>query len=96
MHIEEEHIKKHDTEGMIQYFWLGIVGTEYKGIAAQMRKEGFGRVEEALDEFGYRFDPEVHSGQTQTRAKRSQSGLNPSDAAIKPKIARSSRSRSLR
>jgi hypothetical protein len=97
VHIEEEHIKKRDVEGMIQYYWSDIIGTEgSKGFAARIKRAGFEREEKALDEFGYRFDPEVHSGQTQTSAKRSHSGHNPSEAVIKPKNARSARSRSLR
>jgi len=43
--------------GMVQYYWSAIIGTERsKGFAAQMRKEGFGRFEEALEEFRELFD----------------------------------------
>jgi hypothetical protein len=46
-----------DAEGMISYYWSAIVGTERsKGFAAQMTKEGFGRFEEALEEFRDLFD----------------------------------------
>jgi len=42
---------------MIQYYWSAIVGTERSvGFAALMRKEGFGRFEEAIDEFRVHFD----------------------------------------
>jgi hypothetical protein len=46
-----------DAQGMIQYYWSAIVGTEASiGFAAQMRREGFSRFEEALEEFRVRFD----------------------------------------
>jgi hypothetical protein len=42
---------------MVQYYWSAIFGTERsKGFAALMKKEGFGRFEEALEEFRDRFD----------------------------------------
>jgi hypothetical protein len=42
---------------MIQYYWSAIIGTERSiGFAARMRKEGFTRFEEALEEFRVRFD----------------------------------------
>jgi hypothetical protein len=50
-------LEERDAEGMISYYWSAIVGTERsKGFAAQMKKEGFGRFEEALEEFRDRFD----------------------------------------
>lgn len=50
-------MEERDAEGMIQYYWSAIIGTERsKGFAAQMRKEGFERFEEALEEFRNRFD----------------------------------------
>jgi hypothetical protein len=43
---------------MVDYYWNAIKGTERsKGFAALMRKEGFERFEEAIDEFRERFDP---------------------------------------
>jgi len=50
-------MEERDAEGMVQYYWSAIVGTEHsKGFAAQMKREGFGRFEEALEEFRDRFD----------------------------------------
>jgi hypothetical protein len=46
-----------DAAGMISYYWSAIVGTERSiGFAALMRKEGFGRFEEAIDEFRLHFN----------------------------------------
>jgi hypothetical protein len=50
-------MEKHDARGMVQYYWSAIIGTEWsKGFAALMKKEGFGRFEEALEQFRDRFD----------------------------------------
>lgn len=50
-------LEERDAAGMIQYYWSAIVGTERSiGFAALMRKEGFGRFEEAIDEFRLHFD----------------------------------------
>lgn len=50
-------MQERDAAGMIQYYWSAIIGTEKsKGFSAQMRKEGFSRFEEAIDEFRGRFD----------------------------------------
>jgi hypothetical protein len=50
-------LEEHDAAGMIQYYWSAIVGTEKSvGFAAMMRKEGFGRFEEAIDEFRLHFN----------------------------------------
>lgn len=47
-----------DAAGMIQYYWSAIIGTERSiGFAAQMKREGFDRFEEALEEFRLRFSP---------------------------------------
>jgi len=49
-------LEQRDARGMIQYFWSAVIGTERSiGFAAQMRAEGFGRFEEAIDEFRIRF-----------------------------------------
>lgn len=46
-----------DAAGMVQYYWSAIIGTERSiGFASLMRKEGFERFEEALEEFRVRFD----------------------------------------
>jgi hypothetical protein len=50
-------MEQRDAAGMIQYYWSAIIGTERSiGFAAQMRREGFERFEEALEEFRIRFD----------------------------------------
>jgi hypothetical protein len=50
-------MEQRDAKGMVQYFWSAIIGTERsKGFAAQMKKEGFDRFEEALEEFREKFD----------------------------------------
>ena len=50
-------MENRDAEGMIQYYWSAIIGTERSvGFAALMKKGGFGRFEEALEEFRIRFD----------------------------------------
>jgi hypothetical protein len=50
-------MEERDATGMIQYYWSAIVGTGRSiGFAARMRKEGFDRFEEALEEFRVRFD----------------------------------------
>jgi hypothetical protein len=49
-------LNERDAAGMIQYYWSAIVGTERSvSFAALMRKEGFSRFEEALEEFRLRF-----------------------------------------
>jgi hypothetical protein len=46
-----------DAVGMVQYYWSAIVGTDRSiGFAALMKREGFSRFEEALEEFRIRFD----------------------------------------
>jgi hypothetical protein len=50
-------MEQRDAAGMVQYYWSAIVGTERSiGFAFLMRKEGFERFEEALEEFRVRFD----------------------------------------
>lgn len=50
-------MEERDALGTVQYYWSAIIGTpRSKGFAAQMRKEGFGRFEEALEEFRDLFD----------------------------------------
>ena len=57
-------LEERDAAGMIQYYWSAIVGTERGiGFAAQMRKEGFERFEEAIEEFRVRFTDDFLKGQ---------------------------------
>jgi hypothetical protein len=50
-------LNERDAAGMIQYYWSAIVGTERSvGFAARMRREGFTRFEEAIDEFRLLFN----------------------------------------
>lgn len=50
-------LQERDAAGMIQYYWSAIVGTERSvSFAALLRKEGFGRFEEAIDEFRQHFN----------------------------------------
>ena len=50
-------MNQRDAAGMIHYFWSAIVGTERStSFAAQMRREGFDRFEETIDEFRARFE----------------------------------------
>lgn len=50
-------MSQRDAAGMVHFFWSAVVGTERStSFAAQMRREGFGRFEEAIDEFRVRFD----------------------------------------
>jgi hypothetical protein len=50
-------MEQRDAAGMVQYYWSAIIGTERSiGFASLMRKEGFDRSEEELEEFRVRFD----------------------------------------
>jgi hypothetical protein len=50
-------MKQRDAMGMIQYYWSAIIGTERStAFAREMRKEGFTRFEEIIDEFRDRFN----------------------------------------
>lgn len=50
-------LEQRDAAGMISYYWSAVIGTERSiGFAASLRQEGFGRFEEALEEFRVRFD----------------------------------------
>jgi hypothetical protein len=50
-------MSQRDAAGMVHYFWSAVVGTERStSFAAQMRREGFERFEEAIEEFRSRFD----------------------------------------
>lgn len=49
-------MERRDAVGMVSYYWAAMKGTERSiGFAAKMRKEGFDRFEEAIDEFRVRF-----------------------------------------
>lgn len=51
-------MNQRDAAGMIQYYWSAIIGTERSiGFSAQMKREGFDRFEEVLEEFRLRFSP---------------------------------------
>jgi hypothetical protein len=61
-------LEERDAAGMIQYYWSAIVGTERSiGFAALMRKEGFGRFEEAIDEFRVHFNDKFLRQSSRTR-----------------------------
>ena len=50
-------MKQRDADGMVHYFWSAIVGTERSiSFATQMRREGFDRFEEVLEDFRNRFE----------------------------------------
>lgn len=50
-------LNQRDAAGMIQYFWSAVIGTERSiGFADHMRKEGFTRFEDVLEEFRDRFN----------------------------------------
>jgi hypothetical protein len=50
-------MNERDALGMVTYFWSAIVGTERSvGFAALLKREGFNRFEECIDEFRSRFD----------------------------------------
>jgi hypothetical protein len=56
-------LTERDAAGMVQYYWSAIIGTERSiGFAALMRREGFGRFEEALEEFRVRFNDQFLRG----------------------------------
>jgi hypothetical protein len=50
-------LEERDAEGIVQYYWSAIVGTERSTkFAKSMEQEGFTRFEECIDEFRERFD----------------------------------------
>lgn len=50
-------LNQRDAAGMVSYFWSAIAGTEKAiSFSALMKKEGFDRFEEALEDFRVRFD----------------------------------------
>lgn len=49
-------LQERNAHGMVDYFWAALKGTERSiGFAARMRREGFDRFEESLEEFRVRF-----------------------------------------
>ena len=50
-------MSQRDADGMRQYFWSAVIGTERSvGFAVKMKNEGFDRFEEVLEEFRLKFD----------------------------------------
>ncbi len=50
-------LEQRDADGMIHYFWSAVVGTERStSFSAKMRREGFERFEEVIEDFRARFD----------------------------------------
>jgi hypothetical protein len=50
-------LSERDAKGMISYYWSAIVGTEKSTrFAEMMKKEGFTRFEEVIDEFRNKFN----------------------------------------
>ena len=50
-------LEQKDAQGMMQYFWSAIVGTEQSvQFSKLMKREGFDRFEEVLEEFRDRFN----------------------------------------
>lgn len=50
-------MNQRNAEGMVQYFWSAVIGTERSiGFANRMKVEGFTRFEEVLEEFRVRFN----------------------------------------
>ncbi len=54
-----DRMEQYDAAGMIRYYWLCVVGTSRSlSFAGRMRREGFNRFEEVMEEFRLRFDDE--------------------------------------
>ena len=50
-------MKQRNAQGMIQYFWSAVIGTERSvGFARRMKDEGFVRFEDVLTEFRDKFN----------------------------------------
>ena len=50
-------LKERDSVGMLSYYWSAIIGTEKSTkFARLMKKEGFVRFEELIDEFREKFN----------------------------------------
>lgn len=56
-------MERRDVAGMVRFFWVAVIGTERSiGFAASMKKEGFTRFEEILEEFRLRFNDKFIKG----------------------------------
>lgn len=52
-----KRMRRINAQGMMQYYWSSIIGTgKSTAFARQMKKEGFTRFEEVLDEFRDKFN----------------------------------------
>lgn len=50
-------MNERDAQGMLQYYWSAIIGTEHSTkFAKLMKKEGFTRFEELLEDFREKFN----------------------------------------
>lgn len=50
-------MRRQNAKGMIQYYWSSIIGTaKSTRFAREMKKEGFNRFEEVMNEFRDRFN----------------------------------------
>lgn len=50
-------LNERDAQGMVQYFWSAIVGTERSiPFAEHMKQEGFDRFEDIIEEFRVKFN----------------------------------------
>ncbi|MFW6028893.1 MAG: hypothetical protein ACOCRO_01425 [Halanaerobiales bacterium] len=50
-------LKQRNAQGMISYFWSAICGTEKSiGFSGDLKREGFTRFEDVLEEFRSRFN----------------------------------------
>lgn len=49
-------MRQRNASGMVNYYWAAVKGTDRSvGFAARMRREGFTRFEETIDDFRERF-----------------------------------------
>lgn len=56
VNITIQRMKRLTAPKMVQYYWSAIIGTERSTeFARQMKREGFTRFEEVIDEFRDRF-----------------------------------------
>jgi len=50
-------LQERDAAGMVHYYWSAVVGTDASvNFATRMRREGFTRFEEILEDFRNRFN----------------------------------------
>jgi hypothetical protein len=49
-------LEQRDAAGMVHYFWSAIIGTDRSvSFSTKMRREGFARFEESIDDFRAQF-----------------------------------------